>query len=268
MGFIGVQPTSAPLTASDITDGIVSNTKLGADSVNATKIADDSISEEHIDNTAITGFGALTSLADTDKFLVSDASDSGNLKYVEKQYLPSGGLTLVSSGTGSSVTQVNFDSVFTNAYKAYKFVGGFRPVTNNEDLLFVLRSGGSNAGGTEYRYVVQSAIVESGSNSDARQGDWGGTYWKVSTNGQSNNSKFMQYVDMTFWNPMASSTTFGGDNAHISGTSLVYSGSSQVVVSQFGVNYQTAGNYDGLHMTFSNGNINAYNYQVYGYNPS
>jgi len=202
--------------------------------------------------------------------LGSGTASSSTVLFGDQTYktAPSGGLTLVSSGTGSSVTQVNFDSVFTNAYKAYKFIGGFRPVTNNEDLWFVLRSGGSNAGGTEYRYVVQSAIVESGSNSEARQGDWGGTYWKVSTNGQSNNSKFMQYVDMTFWNPMASSTTFGADNAHISGTSLVYSGSSQVVVSQFGVNYQTAGNYDGLHMTFSNGNINAYNYQVYGYNPS
>ena len=69
-------------------------------------------------------------------------------------------------------------------------------------------------------------------------------------------------------NPMASSTNFGADDSHAFGTSLVYSGSSQVVVSQFGVNYQTNGNYDGLHMTFSSGNINAYNYQVYGYNPS
>ena len=81
MGFIGGQPASALLTSSDIAN----------DTVNADKIADDSISEEHIDNTAITGFSALTSLADTDKFLVSDASDSNNLKYVEKQYLGGGG---------------------------------------------------------------------------------------------------------------------------------------------------------------------------------
>ena len=51
MGFIGVQPASVPLTASDITNDII----------NADKIADDSISEEHIDNTAITGFSAITS---------------------------------------------------------------------------------------------------------------------------------------------------------------------------------------------------------------
>ena len=48
MGFIGKQPTSAPLTASDITDGIISNAKLGADSVNEAKISDDSISDKHL----------------------------------------------------------------------------------------------------------------------------------------------------------------------------------------------------------------------------
>ena len=46
------------------------------------------------------------------------------------------------------------------------------------------------------------------------------------------------------------------------------SGGLSGLASQFGVNYQTNGNYDGLHMTFSSGNINAYNYQVYGFNPS
>ena len=90
MGFIGAQLASVPLTASDITNDII----------NADKIADDSISEEHIDNTAITGHSAITSLADTDKFLVSDASDSGNLKYVESQYI-GGGLDNWSENSGN-----------------------------------------------------------------------------------------------------------------------------------------------------------------------
>lgn len=141
MGFIGVQPTSAPLTASDITDGIVSNAKLGADSVNATKIADDSISEEHIDNTAITGFSALTSLADTDKFLVSDASDSGNLKYVEKQYLGGGGLVFIQSqSVTSNTSQVNFDSVFSSTYDNYLFIWEITPNTGGVDVHFNFRT--------------------------------------------------------------------------------------------------------------------------------
>jgi len=116
MGFIGVQPASAPLTASDITDGIISNAKLGADSVNASKVADDSISEEHLDITAITGHSAITSLADTDKFLVSDASDSNNLKYVEKQYL--GGSNLVRTQNASG-TDLYLANCFSNTYESY-----------------------------------------------------------------------------------------------------------------------------------------------------
>ena len=179
-----------------------------------------------------------------------------------------GGLTLVDSGTGSSVTQVNFDSVFTTAYKAYKFVGGFRPATNNEDLWFVLRSGGSNAGASSYRYVITSALANSSGDSDARQNAWGNPYWKVSTQSASNNSSHMQYVDMNFYNPMAASTTFGADNPLISGEVSLYSGSAQIVISNFACMYNSSADYDGLHMTFSSGNINAYNYQVYGFNPS
>lgn len=125
MGFIGVQPTSAPLTASDITDGIVSNAKLGADSVNAAKISDDSISDEHLDITSITGQTAITSLADTDKFLVSDASDSGNLKYVEKQYLGGGVMTPAFEARRSSSTVVSDDTYERVNYNTEIFdVGG------------------------------------------------------------------------------------------------------------------------------------------------
>lgn len=154
MGFIGVQPTTVPLTASDITDGIISNAKLGADSVNSSKISNDSISEEHIDNTAITGFSALTSLADTDKFLVSDASDSNNLKYVEKQYLGGGGtLELISrsvnddSGTSGGIS---FTGVFTTAYRYYMlYIGKVAVGTNNADLQvrFMDNSNNSLTGG-------------------------------------------------------------------------------------------------------------------------
>ena len=216
----------------------------------------------------ITGQTEKSTLADADKFLISDSAASGAFKYVQKSNLPSGGLTLVDSGTGSSVTQVNFDSVFTTAYKAYKFVGGFRPATNNEDLWFVLRSGGSNAGASSYRYVITSALANSSGDSDARQNAWGNPYWKVSTQSASNNSSHMQYVDMNFYNPMAASTTFGADNPLISGEVSLYSGSAQIVISNFACMYNSSADYDGLHMTFSSGNINAYNYQVYGFNPS
>jgi len=53
---------------------IVKNS-LGADSIDATKVADDAISEEHLDNTVITGNTLLDEpRADTDQVLIYDAS--------------------------------------------------------------------------------------------------------------------------------------------------------------------------------------------------
>jgi hypothetical protein len=58
---------------------------ITADAVDATKIADDAISEEHLDATALTGHTALGATpADTDELLVSDA---GTLKRVDYSYL-------------------------------------------------------------------------------------------------------------------------------------------------------------------------------------
>ena len=247
--------------------GTVTNDMLSG-SITASKLSSTAVDNTNTNSTLVTGQTEKTSLADADKFLISDSAASGALKYVQKSNLPSGGLTLVSSGTGSSVTNINIDSVFTNSYKAYKFVGGFRPASNSESLWFVYRSGGSNAGNSEYRYVVKGFLAESSGDSEARQNAWGNPYWKVSTNGASNNSNYMQYVDMNIMNPMATSTTFGANYTSTFGTSMLYTGSSHVVYSLFALNFQTAGNYDGLHITFSNGNISSYNYQIYGYNPS
>ena len=108
MGFIGVQPATIPLTASDITNDII----------NADKIADNSISEEHLDPTIITGLSALSSEpADTDEFLFSDA---GTLKRIDYSYIKGGGgLVHISTTTASSSSGVNINGPFTTTYDHY-----------------------------------------------------------------------------------------------------------------------------------------------------
>ena len=131
MGYIGKVPSAIALTSSDITNDII----------NSDKISDNSISEEHIDNTAITGHSAITSLADTDKFLVSDASDSNNLKYVEKQYLPSGGLVAIGQvDSGGNVGSITLDNKFSTTYKNYIIiVDKMIPATDGANIIFRLR---------------------------------------------------------------------------------------------------------------------------------
>ena len=63
MPFIGKKPTAAPLTSSDVADGIITNAKLAQDIISA----------------------------DTDEFLVSDA---GVLKRMDYSYIKGGGITV------------------------------------------------------------------------------------------------------------------------------------------------------------------------------
>ena len=89
MAYIGKTPTPAPLTSSDITNGIVTGEKLNADVISS--------------QTAL-----ATSPADTDEFLISDA---GVLKRLDASLIGGGGSdgfhALDMSGTASG------DLVFT-----------------------------------------------------------------------------------------------------------------------------------------------------------
>jgi hypothetical protein len=138
-----------------VSDGAVTSAKLGADSVNGTKIADDSISDEHLDITAITGQTAITSLADTDKFLVSDASDSGNLKYVEKQYLPSGGLVPITTVAFSSGTELVINNCFSATYLNYMMIISLLVPSSNASLNYRFNVGGTVDSTSNYRYTLE-----------------------------------------------------------------------------------------------------------------
>ena len=101
---------------------------------------DTSSSTLSLPSSAITGQTAITSLADTDKFLVSDASDSGNLKYVEKQYLPSGGLVhMATTEITSSTASVTFISgtggvdFNSGAYENFLIIANGVVISNDDD---------------------------------------------------------------------------------------------------------------------------------------
>ena len=78
MAYIGKQPAVAALTASDITDGIVSTAKIADTAITNAKLNADIISAD-------TALGAEP--ADTDEFLVSDA---GTLKRMDYSYIKGG----------------------------------------------------------------------------------------------------------------------------------------------------------------------------------
>ncbi len=70
------------ITKTGITDASVERAKIGADAIDATKIADDAISEEHLDTTAIIGQPELSATADSGDILLVYDTSAGALKKI------------------------------------------------------------------------------------------------------------------------------------------------------------------------------------------
>ena len=71
------------IKTNSITDAAVEKEKIKADAIDATKIADDAISEEHLDVTAITGHTELSASAATDDVLLVYDTSAGVIKKIQ-----------------------------------------------------------------------------------------------------------------------------------------------------------------------------------------
>ena len=102
MAYIGKTPTPAPLTANDITDGIISTDKLADTSVTNAKLNADLISAET---------ELATAPADTDELLISDA---GTLKRIDASLVGGGGITGAGQWRHTSNFTGNADPITSN----------------------------------------------------------------------------------------------------------------------------------------------------------
>ena len=232
---------------------------ITADAIDATLVADDAISDEHLDVTAVTGQTAITSLADTDKFLVSDASDSGNLKYVEKQYLPSGGLVFLGgSDTGSNASQISVDNVFSATYKNYLvMVSKNTPATDNQSLFFKFRDDTPADVTNNYMYNYTGIFADSGNTTQRAQVNQGGV--QMTDSGVTNASNKLG-LKKTMWvqNPFSSSTF---TNFH--GTFNYIDASTNNIGGYFGGTHESNSSIRGVTFYSGSGNVNV-TVKVYG----
>ena len=106
-------------------------------------------------STVITGQTAKTSLVDADKFLISDSAASGALKYVEKQYLPSGSHVKLLSGSASSATNHDFQNfVDTSKYNYYLIqVSNARGMGTYSPFGFQARTSSGPETGNNYNFA-------------------------------------------------------------------------------------------------------------------
>ena len=152
---------ASALTSSDSIDFILAERSItlqtpSSGSVNTEQLANSSVTNTKVASSVITSQTEKTSLADADKFLISDSAASGALKYVQKSNLGAGGLIKISSGNWSSGTDtLTFSSVFDGTYKTYLFYLNNIYSSSDYRVSVQFERGGSFITATTYYYACQ-----------------------------------------------------------------------------------------------------------------
>jgi hypothetical protein len=126
---------------------------ITADAIDATLIADDAISEEHLDATAITGHTALAATpADTDELLISDA---GTIKRIDYSYLKStsGLVPITTQAFGTGTLQIN--NCFSSTYVNYMMVITMLNMASDGHVEYRFGVGGSIDSASKYSSTLQ-----------------------------------------------------------------------------------------------------------------
>jgi len=243
---------------------------IGADAIDATKIADDAISEEHLDPTAITASTEKSTLVAADKFLIADSAASNAIKFVQQSNLGSGSLvklTQANSLTDASV--VNIDSIFSNIYSAYRFVGTFKPTNSSVNARFRWRASSSDLSVSQYYGSARGGYKNGSSVGEDDANEWTASHATIAENLNNNNYNAL-HLDMLLYpynnggvaniGSIDNASTFifqssywrdasGERHEQLSGG---YTYTQTTVPDGFAL-YPTAGDWDG------------YNYAVFGY---
>ncbi len=122
MPYIGKTPTAVPLTANDISDGIISTDKLADTSVTNAKLNADLISAET---------ELATAPADTDELLISDA---GVLKRIDASLIGGGGITMADMWRVTANITSNADPISSNLERvddaSFSYIGSGMSVSS------------------------------------------------------------------------------------------------------------------------------------------
>ena len=226
-------------------------------------IADDAISEEHIDATVITGSTALAATPDdTDEILISDG---GTIKRIDYSYVK-GGLVLLQDTTVSSAAAnvtIGNATVLSSSYTNYILVGRMYPVASDgpHGMLRVDTSGGTQTADYKYTRIWNY----SNSSDDDPRVDQDNSEGEIDNIlGQSVHNTHGCNFTLEFGEPNNTSTymsILGKCWAHDSSpdvahhyTAASWNGGTDAIV--------------GLHIYFSSGNIATGRFKLYGYGGS
>jgi len=245
MAFIGKTPTPAPLTSSDITDGIISTSKLADTSVTNAKLNADLISAE----TELT-----TAPATTDEFLISDA---GVLKRLDASLVGGKDFELLSTtNVTSGTSSVIFNSGIDNSFNTYYFTfTDVHPASNGYQFQVRVEIGGSFKSDTNYLY---GGLGKLSNNDDRNHVNTGHTAFLISDDVGNATDKSLS-GDFTLYNP--SDTTF---SQLIQANSTGVLSNSQANRMIQGGYYNSGSAVTGVQFFMASGNIDNGIFKMYG----
>ena len=238
MAYIGKKPTAAPLTSSDVADGIITNAKLAQDIISGD-----------------TALGAEP--ADTDEFLVSDA---GTLKRMDYSYIKaSSAWTHIKTVTASSSSEVEFINgassvTFDNTYNFYVVIGQSIVAASNNVELYMFSTNDGSSYETLYDFVEVRGIQGQGSPVIlTTTTDFGhvGSFGNAS-------GKCGAFV-LNLPNPSTAGTYHT-----CFGTAVVNDDQGYLRTGMFGGQHETAEAYTGIKFAMSSGNIASGTFSLYG----
>ena len=155
------------ITKNAITDAAVEKEKIKADAIDATKIADDAISEEHLDNSVIIGNTELAEAANSsDIFLVYDAS-AGALKKILASNVGTQAVT-VTSISPTNATSGDGTGNHTFTITGTNFTGGSAEFVNASGTIVPFDSVTVNSATQITGVIAKSSLPNSGEPYDIR----------------------------------------------------------------------------------------------------
>ena len=220
---------------------------ITADAIDATLIADDAISEEHLDATAITGHTALAEApADTDEFLISDG---GVLKRLDASYIGGGATAVVAGGNlTSNTSELDIQSI--SGYKFYTlFLNNIKSINNNYDMKMRINGYTSST----YEYFNRYYKVDSSGSNVVTQNNSSDNNWPFMGDDLGNNDDEGLSVRVDFFagggQTKAAWVGFGRDDNHADGHRVFGSGQvdsvglSRIQIYSGGGNIKASGSY-------------------------
>ena len=250
MGYIGKKPTDAPLTSSDIADGIISTADLANTAVTGAKVNTDVISAQ----TAL-----ATAPADTDEFLVSDA---GVIKRIDYSLIKGGGglILLSSTNVTSGTASVDFTSNIDSTYDSYKIHATDIRLASDDVSLYVQYGNSSDSYFTN-NYNRASIGREADGDTTTGSGVDGGNYGVyLNHSGVGNASDESYAFELTLVKPSTTDThklvygTLGGVNDDNHFTCILFGG----------MHHTSTAAVDRIRVIASSGNIDRGRFTLFG----